>query len=468
MGILSGMSVRGPLGATPQGGAFELSTTGIGARARASGSRAGLLGLSGLLITGLVIALAAAQTDNLLPESARPMPTWLAGPFGSTGLGIGHGGLMLVLALMFGAYLLAVRGADALSPRVVLATIAGLHALILLAPPLLSTDIFSYNAYSRMWALYGANPYLHGPHAIALDPLYPFIGAKWVGTPTVYGPLFTALSYPLGGLSIAASVAAYKAIAVLSSLVLVALVWQCARLRGIDPVKAVVLVGLNPLIVVYGVGGGHNDLLMLAVSMAGVYAVLRGRELRGGGVMVAAAGIKLTAGLLLPFAFAGDRMRVRQRRDLLIGGAIAAVAVAGVSFAFFGTGTLHLLGTLQQSQQAGDWHSIPGFISERLKLGGFGHAMGIALAIAFVGTFAWLLRRVWRGELDWIAGAGWATFALLVTASSMRPWYVAWLIPLAALSADRRLSKTAVVMSGIVVAIQLAGYVPHGSPLAGL
>jgi hypothetical protein len=462
------MSVRGPLGVTPQSGAFEISTTGIGARARASGSRAGLVGLSGLLLTGLVVALAAAQTDNLLPESARPMPTWLAGPFGSTGLGIGHGGLMLVLALMFGAYLLAIRGADALSARTVLATVAGLHALMLLAPPLLSTDIFSYNAYSRMWALYGANPYLHGPHAIALDPLYPFIGARWVGTPTVYGPLFTALTYPLGGLGIAASVAAYKAIAALSSLVLVGLVWQCARLRGIDPVKAVVLVGLNPLIVVYGVGGGHNDLLVLAVSMAGVYAVLRGRERRGGGLMVAAAGLKLTAGLLLPFAFAGDRLRVRRRRDLVIGGALAAVAVAAVSFACFGTGTLHLLGTLQQSQQAGDWLSIPGFISEGLKLGGFGRAIGIALAFGFVGTFAWLLRRVWRGELDWIAGAGWATLALLITASSMLPWYVAWLVPLAAIGADRRLTKAAIVMSGVVLAIQLGGYIPHGSLLAGL
>ena len=29
---------------------------------------------------------------------------------------------------------------------------------------------------------------------------------------------------------------------------------------------------------------------------------------------------------------------------------------------------------------------------------------------------AWLLRRVWRGELDWIDAAGWATVALLVTA----------------------------------------------------
>ncbi len=46
----------------------------------------------------------------------------------------------------------------------------------------------------------------------------------------------------------------------------------------------------------------------------------------------------------------------------------------------------------------------------------------------------WLLRRVWRGQMDWIDGAGWATAAMLVAASSLLPWYVAWLLPLAALA----------------------------------
>ena len=161
-------------------------------------------------------------------------------------------------------------------------TIAGLHAVVLLAPPLLSTDVFSYQAYARMWALYGTNPYLQGPHVIALDPLYPFIDAKWVTTPTAYGPVFTSLSYLLAPLSIAASALAYKAIAAVASLATVALVWNAARLRGLDPVRAAALVGLNPLIVLYGVGGGHNDLLMLALLMAGVYVLLAASRAHGG------------------------------------------------------------------------------------------------------------------------------------------------------------------------------------------
>jgi hypothetical protein len=165
------MSVHGPLGAT-QGGAFELRTPALETGARsASGTRLGILALSGLLITGLVVSISAAGTDSLLPETVRPVPSWLAGPFGITGLDLHVAGAIALLSLMFGFYAIVVHTADRLSPRMVLMCIAALYALVLLAPPLISTDVFSYQAYGRMLAVYGANPYLHGPHVILLDPL---------------------------------------------------------------------------------------------------------------------------------------------------------------------------------------------------------------------------------------------------------------------------------------------------------
>ena len=374
------------------------------------------------------------------------------------------GGLIAALILLFACYVLAVRAADRLSARAVLMTIAGLNALMLLAPPLLSTDVFSYQAYARMGALYAANPYIQGPHAIALDPLYPFIGAKWVSTPTAYGPVFTAFSYVLAPLSIAASALAYKAIAALSSLAIVALVWNGARRRGVDPVKAAALVGLNPLLVVYGVGGGHNDLLMLAGLTAGVCLLLQHRERASGGMLALAAGVKLTAGLFLPFALAaggglGSRNR---RRDVAIGAGIVSALIAAVGFAAFGSGPLHLPGTLAKTQSEGDWHSIPGLLSTKLGMHTFGHVVGLALGIVFFVLFVWLVLRVWRGQLDWIDGAGWTAIALLVTASALLPWYVAWALPFAALGSQRRLWKTAIVATGVVQGIELLGYIPHG------
>jgi alpha-1,6-mannosyltransferase len=280
--------------------------------------------------------------------------------------------------------------------------------------------------------------------------------------------VFTILSYVLAPLSIAASILAYKAMAALASLVTVALIWNAARLRGVNPVKAAALFGLNPLVVVYGVGGGHNDLLMLVVMMAGVSLLLQRRERSGAASMIVAMGVKLTAGVMLPFALAGTGrpLSSSRRRDVVIGAGVAFGVVAGVAFSVFGDGLFRLLGTIHQSQSQGDWHSLPGFITTRLGLGAVGHVTGYLLAAVLVSVTAWLVRKVWHGELDWIAGAGWATFAMLACAGSLMPWYVAWLIPLVALGRDGRLLQATIWLTGFVQFIAVLGYIPHGGSFA--
>jgi hypothetical protein len=464
------MVVREPLGSPqPRGslelavdapGASPLAVDGRGGATRAADGRGrsplasprGPLGLAGLLLTGLLISLSAAHTELLLPSSLRPVPAWLAGAFGHVGLDIGLPGLILALSLMFLSYALAVGATKHLSRRAVLASIAALNVLALVAPPLMSSDLFSYIAYGRLGAMYGINPYLHGPNLIAFDPLYQLIGVQWTHTPTVYGPLFTALSYPLAGLGIAANVFAYKGIAAVSCLAIVALTWHAARLRGIDPVKAVALVGLNPVIVIYGVGGGHNDLLMLAILVAGIYVLLRQREGTGGAMIIAATAVKLTAAMLLPFAVAagaGRRVAVSSRRRLLTGAAAAAAAFCALGVALFGAGPLQLLGTLTGIQGTGGPHSIIGFVLSAVGLGSLNTAVGDVLHVAYVLNLIWLIHRVWIGKLDWITAAGWAVVGMLVSAGLLMPWYIAWLIPLAALSSDRRLWLAALGLTSL-------------------
>lgn len=405
------------------------------------------IGLWGLVLGVLALVLTSPQTDLLLPQTIRPAPSALS-PIGTHGFDIGLPGLLLLNLAMFLGYVCAVRGAGRLSPRAVLIAIGAVHALILLAPPLLSTDVFSYIAYGRIGSTYGANPYLHGPTSIRLDQLYSYIDAQWVATPSAYGPLFTALSYILAPLSIAVNVFTYKAIAACSSLAVVTLVWKIAQLRGLDPVAAAALVGLNPLIVVWGVGGGHNDMLMLAIMMAAVYVLLQARERSGGGLIIAAAAVKLTAGLLLPFALV--RPGGARTRRALIGGVLASlVAVAAFSGVLFGTGPLHLLATLGKVQTQGGLHSVSSLILGLCGLNALRGVVSAVLGVVFLAILAELLRRVWRNRLDWIAGAGWATIALLLTAELMLPWYVGWLIPLAAIGRDRRLVLAALALTAL-------------------
>ena len=53
-----------------------------------------------------------------------------------------------------------------------------------------------------------------------------------------------------------------------------------------------------------------------------------------------------------------------------------------------------------------------------------------------------------------MTAAAWATFALLVSANSLLPWYVAWLLPLTALSRDRRLLRWTLILTCFVQIVQ--------------
>jgi alpha-1,6-mannosyltransferase len=420
---------------------------------RARPDRLPLLVLVGLVASGLVVALTVSGARQLLPSSIRVFtPSYLTGDFAHSGVDVGLPGLIVLLGLMCVLYALAVRVADRLPIWAVLMAIAALYTLVLLAPPILSTDMFSYVAYSRLGALYHINPYLHGPEAISSDALYPFVSPRWITTPTVYGPLFTALGYVLASFDVAAQVLVYKLAAAVSGLFVVVIVWRAAALRGLNQTKAVVLVGLNPVVILYGVGGGHNDLLMLAILMAAVYLGLRQRDGASGALLAVAAAVKLSGGLLLPFALARRYARGSGRRPLaavLAGATVATVLIGLTSLVLFGPGVLHLLSTLQAIQSHGGAHSIHGWILSAVGLQRWIGPTGIVLDGLLVATVARLTIRVWRGDLDWITAAGWATVWMLVTAGFLLPWYVAWLIPLAALSRDRRLLIASLALTAI-------------------
>jgi Glycosyltransferase family 87 len=464
------MSVEAPLGvAPPPSGGFDFTSparvavpTFPAQAARPRNWRAPLA-IAAVPIFGLLLCVAGTRTTNLTPESVRPVPWPMAGPFSYIGFTLGAGELIAAIVMLFASYLFAVFYADRVSARTMIIAVAVLNVVVLLGPPLFSTDMFSYQAYARMFATYHANPYIHGPSVIQMDGIYQYIGKDWIYTPTVYGPLFTLISGIFASASIAASEFAFKLIAVVASAGTMYFIWKCAKLRGLNPVRSLALFGLNPLVTLYGVGGGHNDLLMLLLTSGGVYAVLTRREGVSGALITAATAIKLTGAVVLPFALiAGGRDESRSRRyAFLTGAAVVGVVVAAISFAVFGGGILHLTGTLESVQDQGAWQSIPGFLFSLAHV----HVttvVRVLFDVALAGVVLWLLRRVWQGTMDWIEGAAWATVAVLVTAWTMLPWYVAWLLPLVALGTSRRLWRASMALTLVGAAMMIAGCFPNG------
>jgi hypothetical protein len=483
----------------PSGSDLFRSTLAVGASSAA---------LTVMVLTSLLlVSLAAARPGTLLsPQVARPgaYPLWMAGPTGvltSWFTASAHTERVLftaAIATMLVAYLIVAYSAARLRPVWVLGAIVALHVIFLLSPPLNLTDVFNYLNYGRMESVYHLNPYttipVLEPHG---DPT--FLLSNWHGLLSPYGPLFTVFTIALVPLGVAGSFWAMKVALMLASLGVVFLVYRCAGLLGRNPLAAAVIVGINPIVLVWGMGGDHNDFLMLFFLVLGFWLLLRANAMRvgkrarpapqhetgvlaglrrawawldgmprplvagepapwmevGAGIaLVAAVAIKASSAVLIPIVLAGTARRMRLALGLLIGFAGAAAMTIDA----FG---LNLPNIGQQARfviPAG----IPNLTGLALGFGGetaqMRYVLSLLLFAVIIGWSIW----TWRTR-RWLTACGWTSLVLVATLSWTLPWYIVWLLPFAALARSRGLRIAAVVLG---VYIYLA-WMPYSSEILG-
>ncbi len=391
------------------------------------------------------IVLDGALGHSLLIPKSPQIAGWLEGIGERLGFRVF---LIAVLAFSVGYAGLALL-ARGVSKRWAIALIVVLHAIVFAGPILLSTDVFSYIAYARMGVEHGLNPYTHGPVAIAHDPIYHYVGQDWKKVFTAYGPVYTLISYPFGLLGVTGALWGMKVLALLSSAVTLALVWRCARVRELDPVKAVLLVGANPLYIIYALGGAHNDLLMLALMMLAVSLTFAGREASGAVTVVAGALVKATMAALLPFMILAQRSRAQ------VLGALGALAFGlVVAYAVFGIDGVNIVAALNRDAA---FVSSDSFATEIAHLFGKPGVFPIdhdLLKAMLVVIMLHLLWRTWRGY-DWVAASGWALLAISVTSTWLLAWYILWPLPLAVIARDRRLLIATLALQALFIVHQL-------------
>ena len=153
-------------------------------RSAALGLVAGALVLT---LVGTAIACAFPGSSPIVPEHDGGDTTWswlylvsVAGAFA---------------AYVAGIVLLGRAGGIARRRAVVVLAVA-IQALPLVAPVLLSTDVYTYWDYGRIAAVHDGNPYVDVPNDYPDDPAYPLMGSRWHDTTSVYGP---GLHARLGG-----------------------------------------------------------------------------------------------------------------------------------------------------------------------------------------------------------------------------------------------------------------------------
>jgi hypothetical protein len=482
----------------------------ISASTRA-GSRATAIGVCALLVIvlcGALLVVCAADRPSLLSATTHTgfFPHWMAGPLGGLLPGLTRSPTKLkylftgALVAMYASYLLALKYVPMLRARWAIGAVLAVQASFFLAPPLALTDVFNYVNYGRMEVVHNLNPYttipILEPHG---DPSYYL--SNWHQLLSPYGPLFTLMTFALVPLGVAASFWAIKAILAAVSLGTIFLVWKCARILGRDPIAAIVLVGLNPIVLVWGLGGDHNDFLMVFCIVLGFYLLLRsgvwvagdqqaegsdkrvadgevdghaagpqsavavppldqpedrGRwrgsvltwlwplapmEIGAGMAFVTAAAIKASGAVLIPVVLAALLRAPRRAVQAVLGMLLAGVAVAAASLIAFG---LHVPDLSTQSRLVTDV-SVPNLLGLAIGNGGETETLRAVLSGVLILTVLLCCVFAWRRR-DAITASGWVTIALLVTLGWVLPWYVLWVLPLAALSGSRRLRTTALVL----------------------
>lgn len=314
-------------------------------------------------------------------------------------------------------------------------------APVLLAPPVLSADVYAY-AELGWFQHVGADPYSSLLHSMPSSPFFDGT-ASWAGSATPYAPTALRLFWlagSLAGFDPYWTPTVLRLLGILAVLATVPLAATLARQLNVSADRLALLIPLNPVLLLYAIGGIHQDAWALPLVLLAFSLALRPTVpwlLAGVAALALAGTVKQTAVLvgvgLVPLAAARLPMRLGRRVRLVAAAAVvvaAGIAATAVWTVLAGTG----IGWLSASSTPGLRAMSPlGFAT--LAAGGdyppSWMILGGVVVGALVGASAWVVDR--GRDHVWKAGA----FSAAVTyfgLVSFQPWYYLVSLPLLALT----------------------------------
>lgn len=327
---------------------------------------------------------------------------------------------LLVAAFVAYASGLWVLGRARARHTAVVALAVAVQMVPLFAPQLLSTDAYTYWVYGEIARTHG-NPYRDEPREFPTVAGYDEMGEKWRDQTSVYGPAFTLASAAVGGSRAGFASAAFKLAATVA---MVAVVLLAARRSTF----AAAFVGWNPVLAIHMAGGGHNDAWMIALVAVALTLAAGGRRHAAGVAWSVAIFVKWIPLVLLPLRVL--EARATGRRLGHIGFASATVALAALATWRFGLDWIRAVAPLADNAAETTSYAL----SHRLSQLGVPEAVAIAVGVAaFALAYVWLARQALAGR----ARLGLTMGILLLCIPYLTPWYLAWVVPLAAVEEDR-------------------------------
>lgn len=181
-----------------------------------------------------------------------------------------------------------------------------------------SYDLFNYIFDAKVVTYYHQNPYEHKALDYPGDPMLGFM--HWTHRTYPYGPVWLGLTIPLsfvGGGIFLVTFFLFKLLMVASYLLCARLIEKIARkTKIIDPVFALAFFSLSPLILIEGLVSAHNEIPMMALTLLGVYFLVRDKNIKGWFALLLSIGIKFATVFLLPL-FAWYPFSKNKHRDFI-------------------------------------------------------------------------------------------------------------------------------------------------------
>jgi hypothetical protein len=352
---------------------------------------------------------------------------------------------------------------------------AAWSAPLLLAPPLFSGDGWSYVA-TGVLAGSGRSPYQWTPAALPV-PLQSGVAPKWRFTPSPYGPLplawggaWSHVTHDPWLLLTAQRLLAVGALALLAWVVPV-----LAARAGHDPAHAALLAVASPFVLAHGVGGLHNDLVMVAVLLLALAltrpgAWLPGALLVGVAAAVKAPGFLAVAGVVLLSLPAGAGLFARVRRTATVSAAAVVVVLAAGWLTGLGTGWVGALSVPDAEYTTLSLSAVTGRWARRLldRAGPTGitiaHSVHPELLAKRTGTVLVAVVAIWV-VLRWrsgtprsaLAATGVVFLAAVVMSPVVHYWYFFWCVPVLACVPLRRPARAALVAGTLTLGLTAIG-----------
>lgn len=367
--------------------------------------------------------------------------------------------LLLWSTYLFGLWTLSRLPADrdhsALLPLIFGFAIVFNVALFFYMPPVLSGDLFHYALQGRLYGVHGENPYAVAG-GVTDDPFW--VLSTWRERTTQYGPVWiqlSALCGTLGGGSVLLTVFLFKLLAGLSNILGAALVVAFVRrVTASDGTVALLFYAWNPVLLIESSGSAHNDAVMMALALLGVFLLAQSRFLPGVVALLASALIKYVTLLLLGIALAHllARMSSLQRLGLAVRVGLVSALMIVIFYGPFMVGAsdpAQLLGGVSPSlnpmvNNAGA--ALRRLTAVAIEAAGFDPAayVNLVLNALFAGFVLVLIPGLMAARAtlaDVMARFGLATllYSFLIYGGSF-PWYM--VCPLAALAAAPPTSMT--------------------------